>query len=128
VGGTEEVERVLRVLPTRDDLLAVVIHLERREEDDLRIRPGCSSVLRRNSFDHVLVGQPVGPMLIIVDHHSKKLAVVKAEDGLLNRVLWRRADRARGPPFEFLNYRWALVDHPRLSWLPICLFRYREQV
>ncbi|PYV04366.1 MAG: hypothetical protein DMG26_07590 [Acidobacteria bacterium] len=48
VGGTEEIERVLRVLPTRDDLLAVVIDLERREEDDLRIGPGCSSVLRRN--------------------------------------------------------------------------------
>src|SRR5690242_14966044 len=30
IGGTEEIERVVRILPTRDDLLAVVIDLERK--------------------------------------------------------------------------------------------------
>src|SRR5438034_1397684 len=84
VRKTEKVERVLRIFPTRQDLFAVVIDPGRRKADDFRRRPSCNTVLRRNSPDHVLIRETFGPVPVIIDDHSKKLAVVKAEDDFSN--------------------------------------------
>lgn len=74
VGGTEKIERVLRVLPTGYDDFTVVVDLRRREDDDLCVRPGCSPVLCRNSFDHVLIGQPFRPVALQLGILSKRPA------------------------------------------------------
>src|SRR5947199_10769209 len=43
---TEKAARVLRIFPTRHDLLAVVIEPGRREADDFRSWPRCNTVRR----------------------------------------------------------------------------------